>query len=126
MITTFSLLLVPSAFADCRQELTKLDQAAVSAQTGAATDPSGMPATKHQKEVLSGNQQGTSEETTGSTSGKVEAISPHQQEVTGGATGHNADQISQTMAEARKLADAGDEAGCMQKVTELNGLMKTD
>ena len=36
---------------------------------------------------------------------------------------HNADQVAQMTTEARTLADAGDEAGCMAKVTELNGLL---
>ena len=99
-----------------------LEQPVVSAETGASTDKSGMPVTEHQEEVMPGNQT-PSGETTGSTSGKVEAISPHQEQVTGGATGRNADQVAQMTTEARTLADAGDEAGCMAKVTELKGLL---
>jgi hypothetical protein len=99
-----------------------LEQPAVSAETGATTGKSGMPATKHQEEVMPGNQ-GTSGETTGSTSNKVEAISPHQQQVTGEATGHDADQVAKMTTEARQMADAGDEAGCMKKVTELKDML---
>jgi hypothetical protein len=126
--TALSVMLAAPAFADCREELTMLEQPAVTAETGAATSESGMPATKHQEQVLQ-DTQGTSTETTGSTSDtgaasdQVEAISPHQEEVTGGATGDDADQVATLMTEARQMADAGDEAGCMEKVTELKDLM---
>jgi hypothetical protein len=126
--TALSVMLAAPAFADCREELTMLEQPAVTAETGAATGESGMPATKHQEQVLQGTQ-GTSTETTGSTgaaSDQVEATSPHQQEVTGEATGHDADQVATLMTEARQMADAGDEAGCMKKVTELKDLMGTE
>ena len=119
-ITAAAYLVASPALADCKQDLAMLDQPAVSAETGASTDGSGMPATKHQEQVMPGNQ-ATSGETTGSTSNKVEAMSPHQEQVTGVATGH--DQIAQMMTDARKLADAGDETGCMRKVTELKGLL---
>ena len=119
-IIAISFLVASPALADCKHDLAMLEQPAVSAETGASTDKSGMPVTQHQEQVMPGNQT-TSGETTGSTSNKVEAISPHQEQVTGVATGH--DQIAQMMPEARKLADTGDEAGCMRKVTELKGLL---
>lgn len=122
--TALSVMLAVPAFADCREELTKTEQPAVTAETGAATSESGT-ATKHQEQVLQGAQ-GTSTETTGSTgaaSDQVEAISPHQEEVTGGATDDDADQVAMLMTEAREMADAGDEAGCMKKVTELKDVM---
>lgn len=78
-----TLLFAAPAVAHCQQELSDLEQPAVSAETGAATDNSGMPATKHQEEVLSGKQQQSGTETTGTTTGTVEAISPHQKQVTG-------------------------------------------
>lgn len=78
-----------------------------------------MPATQHQEEVLSGKHQSGS---TGSTSGEVEAISPHQKQVTGQATEKNGD-IGQILADARKLADSGDEEGCMRKLGELKDAM---
>lgn len=126
-LTALSLVMAVPAFADCREELTKLEQPAVTAETGAATNESGMPVTKHQEEVLPGKQ-GTSGETTGSTTtgptgGKVEGMSPHQKEVTGEATDQPADQVAKLMTEAREMADAGDEAGCMQKATQLKELM---
>lgn len=128
--TALSLAMAVPAFADCREELTKLEQPAVTAETGAATNKSGMPVTKHQEEVLPGDQ-GTSGETTGSTTtgptaGKVEGVSPHQKEVTGGAADQPSDQVAKLMTEARGMADAGDESGCMQKVTELKELMGAD
>ncbi|EHK58292.1 hypothetical protein [Allomesorhizobium alhagi] len=125
--TALSVMLAAPAFADCREELTMLEQPAVTAETGAATSETGT-ATKHQEQVLQ-DTQGTSTETTGATSDtgaasdQVEAVSPHQEEVTGGATGDDADQVATLMTEARQMADAGDEAGCMQKVTELKDMM---
>ena len=121
-ITAVAFLVASPALADCKQDLAMLEQPAVSAETGASTDKSGMPVTQHQEQVMPGKQT-TSGETTGSTSNKIEAISPHQEQVTGGAAGGSADQVAQMMTEARKLADAGDEAGCMSKVTELKGLL---
>jgi len=53
----------------------------------------------------------------------VEAISPHQKQVTGQPAGKPTDKISQLMVEARKMVDAGDEQGCMKKVSELKDLM---
>jgi hypothetical protein len=81
-----------------------------------------MPETQHQEEVLTNKQQGASEETTGTTAGKVESLTPHQKQVTGTKTDESAD-VSQMMADARKLADAGDEEGCMRKVGELKDAM---
>ena len=37
-----------------------------------------------------------------------------------------ANKVSQTMMEARKLADAGNEDGCMEKVAELKKLVGAD
>src|SRR5215211_5166957 len=125
-ITAVALLLATPAFADCNQELAKLEQAAVSAETGASTSKSGMPVTKHQEQLLPGNQQDnqtTGSTTTGSTSAGVKAISPHQEQVTGQQTGNGAEQVSRTMTEARQMAKAGNEQGCMNKVSELKNLM---
>jgi hypothetical protein len=124
--TAVALLLATPAFADCNQELTKLEQATVSAETGASTSKSGMPVTKHQEELLPGNQQDsgtTGSISSGSTSEGVKAISPHQEQATGQATGHDADQVSSVMTEARQMAKAGDEQGCMNKLSELKNLM---
>src|SRR5262245_7361701 len=50
--TAIVLAFAAPAFADCKQELAALDQPVVSAETGAATNKSGMPATEHQEQVL--------------------------------------------------------------------------
>ena len=123
MTTTAVLLLMATpGFADCNQELNTLEEAAVTAETGASTSESGMSATEHQKEVLEGKQD-SGTETTGSTSGKVEAITPHQKQVTGETSGKSSTQVSELMAEARNMAEAGDEPGCMKKVSELKNLL---
>jgi hypothetical protein len=121
-VAALSFALVSPVLADCREDLTKLEQQAVTAETGAATGKTGMPETQHQEEVLTNKQQGASEETTGTTAGKVESLTPHQKQVTGTKTDESAD-VSQMMADARKLADAGDEEGCMRKVGELKDAM---
>ena len=117
-IAAATLCIAAPAAAACQEELNNLKQPAVSAETGAATDNSGIPATKHQEEVLSGKQQSTGTEVTGSTTGAVEAISPHQKQVTDQPSGNQTEQIGQLMAEARKMINAGDEQGCMNKVSE--------
>jgi len=123
--TAFLVLVTAPAFADCAQELSKLEPAVTSAETGSTQ--SGMPATQHQQEVLSGKKAAVDSETTGSTGGQVEAISPHQKQVTGKGDGVEADQTtSQMMKEASDLAKAGNEDGCMQKVTELKKLLGQD
>jgi hypothetical protein len=121
--TAFLLSMATPGFADCNQELNTLEEAAVTAETGASTSESGMSATEHQKEVLQGKPQNSGTETTGSTGGKVEAISPHQKQVTGGTSGKSSTQVSELMAEARNMAEAGDEPGCMKKVSELKNLL---
>ncbi|WP_287238790.1 hypothetical protein [Mesorhizobium sp.] len=99
-----------------------LEQKVVSAETGASTSKSGAPVTKHQEELLPGKQQGGAPEITGSTAGKVEATSPHQEQVTGKTRTQSADP-SQMMADARKMSEAGDEQGCMKKVAELKEIL---
>ncbi|MGI6853465.1 hypothetical protein [Mesorhizobium sp. 1B3] len=120
MMSGFALVLASPALADCMQELTALEPNVVSAETGAAPDPSGMPVTKHQEETMAGKQ--VDKETTGST-GQVEATSPHQEQVTGKRSSQSAEHPSQVMAEAKKMAESGDEQGCMNKVTELKEML---
>jgi hypothetical protein len=81
--------------------------------------------TKHQEELLPGQQDSgtTGSTSTGSTSEGVKALSPHQKEVTGQATGDGADKPSRLMTEARQMAKAGDEKGCMNKLSELKNLI---
>ncbi|THK37803.1 hypothetical protein EHS39_12165 [Ensifer sp. MPMI2T] len=122
--TALPILLAAPAVADCRQELEKLGPAIVSAETGASGSKSGAPVTEHQEEVMPGKQKkaiGT--DITGSTGAQTEAISPHQEQVTGRRTGESADKPNQLAAEARKMAEAGDEQGCMKKLAEIKGLI---
>ncbi|OHV78714.1 hypothetical protein [Ensifer sp. LCM 4579] len=115
------LLLAMPAFADCSDELKKIEQTVVSAETGVSGTESGMPATQHQEEVLAGQQeQPVGSETTGSTNTQ-EAISPHQEEVLRDVD--VGERPAELMAEARKLAEAGDEQGCMEKLTEIRSLV---
>jgi hypothetical protein len=122
IVSGFALILASPALADCNQELAALEPNVVSAETGATSDPSGMPATKHQEEVMAGKQ--ADKETTGA-SGQVEPTSPHQEQVTGKRSSQSAEHPSQVMAEAKKMAQSGDEKGCMDKVTELKEMLGT-
>ncbi len=116
----FGILLATPAYADCKQDIESLDQAVIAAETGVSTGETGMPATKHQEQVLPGEQQ-EDQMTTGAIAGG-EATTPHQQEVMKGQT-TDKNQISELLGEARKLADAGNEAACREKVTELKTLL---
>jgi hypothetical protein len=120
----FALTLVSPAFSDCSQELKALEQNVVSAGTGASTSVSGMPATKHQEELLAGQQKSGEPKTTGSTAVAVEPTSPHQEQVTK-QRAQGAEHANQLMAEARKMSEAGDEQGCMKKVGELKNVLGT-
>jgi hypothetical protein len=119
----FGLLSFP-AFANCEQELSKLKDAVTTSETGATTEQSGVPATKHQEEVLSGDKAETAAtDTTGSTGTAVEAVSPHQKAVTGMKGSTDAAHPSDMMKEAGDLAKSGDEAGCMTKVEQLKTMI---
>ncbi|WP_189521468.1 MULTISPECIES: hypothetical protein [unclassified Mesorhizobium] len=118
--SAFILAIASPAFADCAHELKALEPNVTTAETGAVPDnKSGIPATKHQAEVLAGKQQGGNSEVTGSTAGAVKPTTPHQEQVTGARSGQSAEHPSQLMAEARKMSQAGDEQGCMKKLAEL-------
>jgi hypothetical protein len=121
--SALALAFASPALADCKQELAMLEQKVVAKETGAATGKSGMPATKHQEEVMPGKQQGGDPEITGSTAGKVDATSPHQEQVTGERSAQSAEDASQLMAEARKMSEAGDEQGCLKKLAELKDML---
>ena len=102
-------------WAGCADELAKLEQAVVTAETGASTDASGMEPTKHEQQVMSGDESdkagaetAVTDETTASTSGQVKAEPPHQKEVTGQSDAKAPDQM---MKEANEMAKSGDKAG---------------
>ena len=76
------LLLAGPAFADCSQEIESLKQAVTEAETGASTAESGMPATKHQEQVLKGDQQGDKAASGDAAAGQAGVpASPHQEQV---------------------------------------------
>lgn len=119
-VAVFGLMALPAA-ANCEQELSKLNDAVTTAETGATTAQSGVPATKHQEEVLTGDKAPAGTEATASVA--VEAVSPHQKEVMGAKGTADAAHPSDLMKEASDLAKAGDEAGCLEKVTQLKKVM---
>jgi hypothetical protein len=145
-------LLAGPAWADCAADIEALDESIVAAETGAAAQDGSLPATEHQEEVLSGSEAGDdmpatehqqqvlsgeqapTEEApmetgagtaTGSGSGDVEAASPHQREVVRELDDDTKTQASALTDEARELAAAGDEAGCLAKVGEAKALLGT-
>lgn len=119
----FALILASPAFADCNQELKALEPNVVTAETGASRSESGMPATKHQEELLANKQKGAEQQTTGSTAAAVEPTSPHQEQVVSKRSTQSVEQVNQLMAEARKMSEAGDEPGCMKKAAELKEVL---
>ena len=127
LITSAALLAIAGpAFADCNQEIERLSEAVTQAETGASTDAA-LPATPHQEEVLAGDQQSESEEAGGATSAGQANVpaSPHQQEALAKTEG-GGQQPADILAEARDMAEAGDEAGCMEKVTRVKDLLGID
>lgn len=129
LLITSALMLVIAgpAFADCAQELQSLDEAVMQAETGASPDAA-FPATPHQEEVLRGDQQGETGEGSGGASSAGAAdvpASPHQQQVLEEApSGEGGGQHpAELVAEAREMAAAGDEDGCMQRVAEAKSLL---
>jgi hypothetical protein len=126
LITSAIMLAIAGpAFADCNQEIQSLREAVTQAETGASADA--LPATPHQEEVLAGSQQGG--EAGPSDAGKADVPeSPHQQQVVAGTqTGERGgQQPADLIAEARDMAKAGDEEGCMQKVVQAKDLLGID
>jgi hypothetical protein len=127
-LTTSAVIVLISgpAYADCNQEIERLSEAVTQVETGASTDAA-MPATPHQEEVLAGEQQGEGEDAGGATSAGQANVpaSPHQQEALAETEG-GGEQPTDTLAEARDMAAAGDEAGCMEKVTQVKDLLGTE
>jgi hypothetical protein len=100
-----------------------LEQKVVSAETVASTSETGMAATKHQEELLTGKQKSGAPETTGTTARAVEPVSPHQEKVTGKRSVEGGDHAAQMIVEARKMSEAGDEQECMKKAAELKDML---
>jgi hypothetical protein len=125
IISATMLLLTGPAFADCNQEIEGLNEAVTQAETGASGAGAELPATPHQEQVLPGEQQAETGAAGQSAAGAADVpASPHQQQVlAGGQTGQQATDL---VAEAREMAEAGDEEGCMQKVGQVKSLLGID
>ena len=123
--SAFTLLFTGPAFADCDQEIQGLNEAVIQAETGASSAGTGLPATPHQDQVLAGKQQGQSG-VAGQDAAAQAGVpaSPHQQQVLAGA--QTGQQPSNLIAEARDMAKAGNEEGCMQKVSQAKSLLGID
>jgi hypothetical protein len=128
LTTTAAILLIAGpAFADCSQEIESLKQAVTEAETGASTAESGMPATKHQEQVLAGDQEGDKATSGDAAAGQAGVpASPHQEQALAEpAAGGNA-QAADLVSQASDMAAAGDEDGCMQKVAEAKEILGID
>jgi hypothetical protein len=124
LITSAVMLAIAGpAFADCHKEIQSLDEAVTQAETGASTDAA-LPATPHQEQVLAGSQQGGGAAGPSGAGQTDVPASPHQQQALAGTqTGERAGQPADLIAEARDMANAGDEAGCMEKITQAKELL---
>jgi hypothetical protein len=117
-----------AARADCAADAAVLDDEIVAMETGAAPD-AGMPATEHQQDVLSGQApHETAAGPAGSAgdTGEVEAVSPHQSQVMRGFDEESRNTATLLLAEAQARADAGDEAGCQEKLEETRKLLPAE
>lgn len=124
-------LFAAPAWADCAADVEALDARAVAAETGSSAAGGDMPASPHQREVLSDDAQGSQAtgeapplETGAGATGDVEAVSPHQREATREVADDETRAGAATLlAEARERAAAGDEAGCQSKLDEAEALL---
>jgi hypothetical protein len=122
-----ALVFAGPAFADCMQEIESLSEAVTQAETGASSADTGLPATQHQEEVLAGNQQGETGQAGASDAGQGEMpASPHQQQALTQTDQGGELQPAALLAEARDMAETGDEEGCMQKITQAKSLLGID
>jgi hypothetical protein len=130
MTSAAMLVIAGPAFADCSQEIESLKEAVTQAETGASSAKTGLPATPHQEQVLAGDQGGDEGEAGAGGAGQADVpASPHQQQVLAEPAAGDAasgEQAAELVSEAGDMAEAGDEEGCMQKVTEAKGLLGID
>jgi hypothetical protein len=115
--SALTALLVPPAFAACEDEISNLDQAVVTAETGAQTGETA-PATEHQGQVMGAEKKADTADV-----GGVEATSPHQRQAVGEIPDQDRTKATTLLAEARDSAEAGDEHGCMEKLAEAKKLL---
>jgi hypothetical protein len=125
------LLIAGPAFADCSKEIDGLKQAVTEAETGASAAETGMPATKHQEQVLADDQQGDKAASGDAAAGQAGVpASPHQEQVlaepAAGGDAASGQQAADLVAQASDMAASGNEEGCMQKVAEAKTLLGID
>jgi hypothetical protein len=129
------LLIAGPAFADCSQEIQSLKEAVTQAETGASSAETGLPATQHQEQVLAGDQQGDKGAAGAGVAGQADIPpSPHQEQLladpaagpAGGGDAASGQQAADLVAQAGDMAEAGNEQGCMQKVTQAKDLLGID
>jgi hypothetical protein len=110
------------------QEIQSLSETVTQAETGASSAATGLPATQHQESLLAGDQQGETEAAGASDAGQGEMpASPHQQQALTQQTDQGGEQQpAALLAEARDMAETGDEEGCMQKITQAKSLLGID
>jgi hypothetical protein len=136
-VTTSAIFVLISgpAFADCSQEIDSLKETVTQAETGASSAETGLPATQHQEEVLAGDQQGDKSGAGAGDAGQADVpASPHQQQVladpaagpAGSGDAAAGEQAADLIAAAGDMSEAGNEEGCMQKVTQAKDLLGID
>jgi hypothetical protein len=132
-LTTSAVIVLISgpAFADCSQEIQSVKEAVSQAETGASSAETGLPATKHQEQVLEGDQQSDKGAAGAGAAGQADVpASPHQQQVladpAGGGDAASGQQATDLVAQAGEMAEAGNEEGCMQKVSQAKDLLGID
>lgn len=114
MVFAAAIFLATPALADCADEVASLESQVSAAETGAAPDDSGMPATQHQSEVLEGEQE--TMESSGTADSTTAPSSQHQEETLSSVEGSS--DVAQLLEEAREHAEAGDQEACSQKLEE--------
>lgn len=118
-----ALLVASSAFADCQEEVSNLDEAVIAAETGAETGETDMPSTEHQEQALGEVQTEGEAASDGTAAGSVEALSPHQREALREVPEEDRTEAKTLLGEARDMAAAGEEQGCLDKLAEVKTLL---
>jgi hypothetical protein len=130
-VSAVVLLVAGPAFADGTQEVESLKEALTQGETRASGAETGFPATRHQEQVLAGDQQGDESAVGAGAAGPADVpASPHQQQVlapaagsSGGSDAMAVQHAADLLAAAGEMSQAGNEEGCMQKVTEARDLL---
>ena len=114
-----ALFIASPALADCQDDIAALEGQVTAGETGDAPDESGIPATKHQSEVLEGEQE--TMESSGTADGTTAPSTEHQEKTL--ETMEHSPDVAELLQQARDHAEAGDEEACNQKVEEARSLL---